>query len=119
MPTATNTRSALIHQLADNCDDMDDPKAWRKALASADGQALRLITSVGALRDCEDFDSAFCHVADAFKYEDHKRWFGEALERLGSAASEIEKLQIESEEAMRQAAYALGLAVGIRLAGGA
>jgi hypothetical protein len=77
-----------------------------------------MLVSTGVLAEDPSFDNAIHNVADeGFSYQKLDDRLGRALAKA-NLGDDLEKLQIETEDAKAMGAYALGLAVGIRLAGG-
>ena len=114
-----NVQTAVIRDLIDNCDCTDRPDAWRKALAAADRESAVMLVSTGVLAESAEFDSAIQQVAEeGFSYDALDQHLGLAMIEA-KVGDDVDSLIIQTEEAKSLGAYALGLAVGIRLAGGA
>lgn len=96
----------------------EDQSAWSQALILADHEALRVLVSVGAVSEADALFEAVTRIAeDAFDYDKAVDHVHDAI-REAANKLEIDREVNVMEGAKWRAAYALGLAVGLRLAGG-
>jgi hypothetical protein len=95
-----------------------------KALATADREALRMLTFVGALPDsgttCDDFERAVETVGKHYDLQKHVEAMRAWLVQNGidlDFGRDVTDMIFPVQMAEKQAAYVLGLAVGLRLGG--
>jgi hypothetical protein len=116
--------SALLGQLlAGKKQIADENQKDLKALVTADREALRMLTFVGALPDsgttCDDFERAVIAVGAHYDLDEHVTAMREWLKSRGIDIDfDINETDMIFPVSMaeKQAAYVLGLAVGLRLA---
>lgn len=123
--TVGSTSATLLRDLIDaidDCDHLDDHPAWRTALTAADREAVKVFASCGVLSDEESFYRAVARVADAgFDYAARQEQFESDLGQVGDDRLKLalDESANAAERAKWRGAYALGVAIGLRLSGGA
>jgi hypothetical protein len=122
MITNTVSPHSLIQQLLEAIgDDADLRVEWQAAMRAAARESLQVLLQHGALSDSDSFYNAVTRVADeGFDFGRLDSDLSSVLESLPTDQRlQIDEISNGAEYAKWRGAYALGLAVGIRLAGGA
>lgn len=119
MKATKHTMNPIIRSIADNSE------GWRKALIAADRVAALVLVKHGVLPEDDSDDplkDAIQDVAtEGFDYEALDKKYSDLVLPIWESienSNDIERAQIDAEEAIWMGAYALGLAMGVRLAGG-
>ena len=117
-PTIPQSIAELIAAIADH-DELRDE--WQAAMRAAARESLQVLLHSGALSASDAFNGAVTRVAEeGFGYFRLYSDLASALESLPTDQRfQVDELSNGAEYAKWRGAYALGLAVGLRLAGGA
>lgn len=114
---AVPSRVSPLDPFLDTLDPSDD---FTKRLILADREALAIVVRYGALQHGEEVDDVIYGVADAFDHATLNEQWDALLDKAVpdyETRSQLSGDHTKLETIVVDAAYALGLCVGLRLAG--
>lgn len=117
------TNAIGVQELIDIANHASIDVEWASALRVADGLVPRMLLVSGVLNEGDDvLYASITKVANEFGFDDTQKRFTDELESRVKSLEDrqaIEPAANDMEYAKMRGAYAFGLAVGLRLAGGA